>query len=106
MLHLSTYNGPGTRERATPRGIAKGRYDTYLYALGRDFAGYGRPVYLRLFSEMNNAANPYSSYGRDGRLRGGGHSQYWFRQAWRRVSLILRGGRTARLHQPLRPLRR
>src|ERR1700742_3691855 len=66
MLHLSTYNGPGTRERATPREIATGRQDRYLYALGRDFADHGRPVYLRLFSEMNNAANPYSSYAPNG----------------------------------------
>ena len=105
MVHLSTYNGPGTRERATPRGIANGLYDNYVYALGREFADHRRPVYLRLFGEMNNASNPYSAYHHNGRARGGGHSQYWFRQAWRRVALILKGGRAARIDHHLRQLR-
>src|SRR3954451_17087898 len=102
MVHLSTYNGPGTEERATPRDVALGRDDRYLYALGRDFAAYGRPVYLRLFSEMNNAANPYSAYDADGSARGAGHTQYWFRQAWRRVHLILSGGSVAHVNRRLR----
>jgi len=90
MVHLSTYNGPGTEERATPRDIALGRQDRYLYALGQDFAAYRKPLYLRLFSEMNNAANPYSVYNADGSRRGAAHSHYWFRQAWRRTDLILK----------------
>jgi hypothetical protein len=102
MVHLSTYNGPGTEERSTPRDIALGREDPYLYALGEDFAAYGKPVYLRLFSEMNNADNPYSAYAADGRARGAGHTRYWFRQAWRRVALILRGGRVAAIGRRLR----
>jgi hypothetical protein len=101
-VHLSTYNGPGTEERATPRAIALGRQDRYLYALGRDFAGHGEPVYVRLFSEMNNAANPYSAYTAGGRRRGEAHTQYWFRQAWRRVYLVLKGGRVARINRRLR----
>ena len=101
MVHLSTYNGPGTQERATPREIALGREDRYLYSLGRDFAAHGQPVYVRLFSEMNNAANPYSTYNANGSSRGVAHSQYWFRQAWRRVYLILKGGRVARVNRRL-----
>jgi hypothetical protein len=104
MVHLSTYNGPGSEERVTPRAIALGREDSYLYALGRDFAAYGRPVYLRLFSEMNNAANPYSAYGASGAVRDAAHTHYWFRQAWRRVHLILKGGRVARVNRRLRGL--
>jgi hypothetical protein len=102
MVHLSTYNGPGTDERATPRRIALGREDGYLYQLGQDFAAHRRPVYLRLFSEMNNAANPYSAYDADGGSRGESHSRYWFRQAWRRVYLIVKGGRVARIDRRLR----
>jgi hypothetical protein len=104
MIHLSTYNGPGTEERATPRAIALGRDDAYLYALAHDFARYGRPVYLRLFSEMNNAANPYSVYDANGRPRGAAHTHYWFRQAWRRVDLILEGGRVTTVNGRLRRL--
>jgi len=102
MVHLSTYNGPGTKERITPRAIALGRGDGYLLALGRDLARYRHPVYLRLFSEMNNAANPYSAFDHSGRARGRAHTQYWFRQAWRRVYLAVKGGKVAttdrRLH--------
>src|SRR3954447_2417387 len=104
MVHLSSYNGPGTEERVTPRDIALGRQDHYLYDLGRDFAAYHRPVYVRLFSEMNNAANPYSAYDADGGIRGSAHTHYWFRQAWRRVDLILKGGRVARVNRGLRGL--
>jgi len=104
MVHLSTYNGPGTRERITPRDIALGRGDRYLSSLRRDFAAYGRPVYLRPFGEMNNAANPYSAYGRDGRARDSAHTQFWFRQAWRRVYLVVKGGRIATIDARLRAL--
>jgi hypothetical protein len=102
MVHLSTYNGPGTRERITPRDIALGRGDRYLYALARRFARSRHPVYLRLFSEMNNAANPYSAFDHNGRARGPGHSAFWFRQAWRRVYLTVKGGRVRRIDRDLR----
>ena len=104
MVHLSTYNGPGTKERITPRAIALGRDDGYLVTLGRDFAAHGRPVYLRLFSEMNNAANPYCAFGHDGAVRDESHRPRWFRQAWRRAALVLRGGRVATIDARLRAL--
>jgi hypothetical protein len=103
-LHLSTYNGPGTQERITPRAIALGHGDDYLMSLTRAFAAHARPVYLRPFGEMNNAENPYSAFGRDGRSRGVSHSRSWFRQAWRRVYLIVNGGRVATINARLRGL--
>jgi hypothetical protein len=104
MVHLSTYNGPGTKERITPRAIAIGRDDRYLVTLGRDFAAHGRPAYLRLFSEMNNAANPYSAFHHNGAARDESHSPAWFRQAWRRAALILKGGPVATIDARLRAL--
>jgi hypothetical protein len=104
MVHLSTYNGPGTKERITPRAIALGRDDRYLVALGRDFAAHRQPVYLRLFAEMNNAANPYSAFHHNGTARDSHHSSAWFRQAWRRVALVVKGGRVARIDGRLRAL--
>ena len=101
-IHMSTYNGPGTEERTTPRAIALGREDAYLYALGDDFARHRKPIYLRLFSEMNNAANPYSVYAANGRHRGATHTHYWFRQAWRRIEIIIKGGRVTALNRRLR----
>jgi len=61
MVHLSTYNGPGTKERITPRDIALGRGDRYLYALGRGMARYRHPVYLRLFSEIDRKSTRLNS---------------------------------------------
>jgi hypothetical protein len=104
MVHLSTYNGPGTRQRITPRDIALGRGDAYLLTLRRDFAAYRRPVYLRLFGEMNNAANPYSAYNHDGSARDAAHARSWFRQAWRRVYLVVKGGRVATIDARLQAL--
>jgi hypothetical protein len=104
MVHLSTYNGPGTRERIAPRDIALGRGDRYLLALRRDFAAYRRPVYLRLFGEMNNAANPYSAFNHDGSARDSAHARWWFRRAWRRVYLVVKGGRVATVDARLRAL--
>ena len=61
-------------------------------------------MYLRLFSEMNNAANPYSAYDHDGGARGAAHTQVWFRQAWRRVAIVIRGGRVRTVNRRLRRL--
>jgi hypothetical protein len=104
MVHLSTYNGPGTRQRITPRDIALGRGDAYLLTMRRDFTAYRRPVYLRLFGEMNNAANPYSAYNHDGSARDSAHARSWFRQAWRRVYLIVKGGGVATIDAKLQAL--
>jgi hypothetical protein len=104
MVHMSTYNGPGTRERITPRDIALGRGDAYLLELRREFAAYRRPVYLRPFGEMNNAANPYSAYNHDGSPRDSAHARSWFRQAWRRMYLVVKGGRVATIDARLRVL--
>jgi hypothetical protein len=47
MLHLSTSNGPGTRERITPAQIARGDGDAFLDALNERIREHGEPVYLR-----------------------------------------------------------
>lgn len=104
MLHVSTNDGPGTRERITPRGIARGHGDGYLLALGRRSASAGRPVYLRLMAEMNGHWNAYCAFNASGTSRGRSHSTASFRQAWRRTALILRGGTTADVNGRLRAL--
>jgi hypothetical protein len=94
MLHLSTYTGPGTPEIITPREIGRGHGDDFIVALGRQVVcDYdNKPVYLRLMSEMNGHWNPYAYYNADGSHRDRAHRPYWYRQAFRRVALILRGG--------------
>ena len=104
MLHISTQDGYGTREVVTPRGIAHGDGDRYLVGLNRRIAEYGQPTYIRLMAEMNQANNGYSAFDRSGRSRGPAHSTAAFKQAWRRSTLILRGGPVAGIDAELRRL--
>ncbi len=89
MLHLSTYNGPGTRERITPAQIARGDGDAFLHRLNERIREHGEPVYLRIMAEMNGHWNPYSAFDANGRARPG-HSTADFRAAWRRIARIVR----------------
>jgi hypothetical protein len=106
MLHLSTYRGPGTSEMITPRQIALGHGDRFILSLGRQivFDYDNKPVYLRLMAEMNGHWNPYAYYNANGRPRDGAHRPLWYRQAFRRVTLILRGGHVRTLDRRLRRL--
>ena len=102
MLHISTALGYGAPEQITPRGVAQGGGDGYLLSLANAIAQSGKPVYIRLFPEMNQANNAYCAFNNDGSSRGPSHSTSSFRDAWRRAVLILRGGPVAaidlRLH--------
>jgi hypothetical protein len=107
MLHVSTQDGYGTTEEITPRGIAQGQGDRYLIRTNREIAEHGKPTYVRFLAEMNQTNNGYCAYNRDGSSRGPAHSTKAFIAAWRRATLILRGGpvagidaRLAKLHLP------
>jgi hypothetical protein len=102
MLHLST--GRGTRELASPGAIARGAMDGFLLRLNARIAEGGRPVYIRLMSEMNGHWNPYSAFHASGRPRGREHSTTAFRRAWRRTVTIVRGGEVAAIDRRLRSI--
>lgn len=104
MIHISTAQGYGARERITPRGIALGNGDRYLVALNQRIAESGGIAYVRFLAEMNQANNAYSGFGHDGRSRGRSHSPATFKQAFRRATLILRGGPARRVNARLRSL--
>jgi hypothetical protein len=104
MLHISTQNGYGTPEFASPRGLAQGDGDRYLVNLNRRIAEYGQPTYIRLMAEMNQANNGYAAFDKSGRSRGPSHSTAQFKQAWRRATLILRGGPVEEIDAKLRAL--
>lgn len=104
MLHISTAQGYGATEQITPRAIAQGTGDGYLLRLSAQIAQSATPVYIRLFSEMDNANNAYCAVNRDGSSRGAAHSPDSFRQAWRRVVLVFRGGPLATIDARLRAL--
>src|SRR3712207_1223509 len=101
MLHLSTHSGYGTPEVISPREIGQGEGDDYLVRLVRRIDEYGQPVYMRLMAEMNQANNTYAAFDRNGRPRGPSHSTRAFKQAWRRTTLILRGGPVAEIDRRL-----
>jgi hypothetical protein len=101
MLHIGT-TSPSGAERVSPGEIAHGEADRWLAELNRTIAARGEPVYIRLMAEMNGHWNIYSAYGAK---RDRAHSTRAFRAAWRRTTVILRGGprvaaRLHALHQP------
>jgi len=105
MLHISTTLGYGIRPVITPGQIAQGAGDGYVLDLARALTQRGRATYIRLLAEMNQTNNPYCAFNPDGTPRANTTAQ--FKQAFRRVVLIFRGGPTAvvnrklaRLHLP------
>jgi hypothetical protein len=92
MLHISTQDGYGTPEAFSPREIANGDGDGYLIRTNRRIAEYGQPTYVRFLAEMNQANNGYCAYNHNGSSRGPSHSTRQFKRAWRRATIILRGG--------------
>jgi len=104
MLHISTSRGSHGPEQISPRGIAQGGGDGYLLRLGAAIAQSREPIYIRLFAEMDSSDNDYCAFNAGGTSRGPSHSSANFRQAWRRVVLVLRGGRVAAINSRLRAL--
>ncbi|MDQ2675374.1 MAG: hypothetical protein M3Y34_01065 [Actinomycetota bacterium] len=102
VLSLSTAPG-GQPEVISPRGISRGRDDEYPLRLWRAIRNSNQVVYVRPFGEMNLHYNPYSAFNADGSRRAG-HSTHAFKLAWKRIALILRGGRRAALNKKLRDL--
>ena len=92
MLSISTTDDYSGEEIISPREIARGRGDIYPLMLARKFSNRGETVYIRLLPEMNGHWNPYAAYNSDGSFRGSEHKTGWFRQAWRRFAVIIRGG--------------
>ncbi len=105
ILHLSTARGGHGGSVVTPRGLARGQGDPYLKALGSLIARSRQVVYVRLMAEMNNFNNPYCGVTASGAPRGRHHSPRAYRKAWRRATLILRGGRVRTIDRALRRMR-
>ena len=101
MIHIGTQRYYGHPEKVTPLGIARGEGDGYLVRLNRRIAEYGKPTYIRFLAEMNQANNGYSAFAHSGRAKGRSHSTRSFIAAWRRATLILRGGPVDRIDRRL-----
>jgi hypothetical protein len=103
VLSLSTAPG-GQPELIDPKQIANGHGDDYMLSLNSSIAKSRQVVYIRLFPEMNGAWNPYSAYNPDGTSRGEDHSTRWFRKAWQRFAIVVRGGARKSVNAKLREL--
>src|SRR5690606_16574590 len=89
-------------ELITPQQIALGLGDEYLLQLNDFFARRGLPAYIRPLGEPNRCLNAWSAVDCEGRQRGGEHTTGWYKQAFRRISAIVRGGQSlAGVNAPL-----
>jgi hypothetical protein len=94
ILHISTADDQTLAELITPEQIALGAGDDYLLQLNDFFAKYGLPAYIRPLGEPNRCLNAWSAVNCDGTQKGGEHTAYWYREAFRRIVAIVRGGQT------------
>src|SRR5829696_1208199 len=94
ILHISTADDQNLRELITPAQIALGGGDNYLLQLNAFFAERGPPVYIRPLGEPNRCLNSWSPVYCDGSQKGGEHTAGWYKQAFRRIVAIVRGGQT------------
>ena len=91
MLHITTKADDGT-ELITPRSIALGRGDDYLLRLNSVLSRQKVLTYIRPMGEPNRCLNPYAGVDCLGNVRGGDYSFSWYRSAFRRIAVIIRGG--------------
>lgn len=95
MLHMSTAEDHTRAELITPRAIARGDGDSYLTEINRFFSVNDQRAYIRPLGEPNRCLNPYSAVTCQGRQKGGDHTTFWYRKAFQRIAVIVRGGLNA-----------
>jgi hypothetical protein len=95
IVHISTQNAQTLEEIITPEQIARGDGDEYLLQINQFFASHNLPAYIRPLGEPNRCLNPWSGVECDGTLKGGEYSALWYKEAFRRISAIVRGGLTS-----------
>jgi hypothetical protein len=95
MLALNT-GAYGRAETATPRGIALGQNDDFLFRLNAVIAAWpGDRFYVRPFPEMNAYWEATCAYASNGTRRDAAHSTLWNRRALARMAVVTRGGPAA-----------
>jgi len=94
ILAISTADDQTLAELLTPAQIALGAGDDYLLQLNDFFAKHALPAYIRPLGEPNRCLNLWSAVNCDGSQKGGEHTTGWYKQAFRRIAAIVRGGQT------------
>ena len=104
LLALNT-GSYGKGQSATPRGLARGENDQFLFQLNKVVADWpGDRFYVRPFPEMNAHWAGSSAYNADGSRRDVAHSTLWNRKALARIAVVLRGGTRDDVNGELRNL--
>jgi hypothetical protein len=94
ILAISTADDQTLAELITPQQIALGAGDDYLLQLNDFFYKRGLPAYVRPLGEPNRCLNVWSAVNCDGSQKGGEHTTGWYKQAFRRIAAIVRGGQS------------
>jgi hypothetical protein len=94
VVAISTQNAQTLEEIITPEQIALGDGDDYLLQLNSFFATHNLPAYIRPLGEPNRCLNAWAGVECDGTLKGGEHSAFWYKMAFRRIVAIVRGGQS------------
>lgn len=94
MLTISTADDETQEELITPRQIATGFGDDYLLRINNTFAKNDIHGYIRPLGEPNRCLNAWAAITCNGTPRGGDYRQTWYRKAFRRIAIIVRGGGT------------
>lgn len=77
----------------SPQALAQGRGDVWLAEINREIAALGAPrVYIRPMAEMNGHWHTYCAFNQNGSPRPPAYSTAWFRKAFARIAVVLRGG--------------
>ena len=98
-ITIVTLNG-----QSSPAAFARGDLDGLLIATSEAVNAVGTPVWIRPVPEMNGHWSEWAAFDRSGRPRGAMFSTAQFRQAFRRIALIMRGGPTGKINRRLRAL--
>ena len=106
MLHITTKADNTGAELITPKQIARGRGDDYLVRINTVSARRKLRMYVRPLGEPNRCLNLYAGVDCSGNVRGGSYSFGWYKQAFRRIAIITRGGaKRGRINAQLKRLR-
>lgn len=103
-LMLALQLASSGKRALSPAQIAAGDGDKWLKWLGNYLFWRAEPTYLRVFGEMDDYWSPYCGFNANGSSRGTAYSPAAYRQAWRRIVLILRGGLVTQINLELHSL--
>jgi hypothetical protein len=96
MVHISTADNNTGAELITPAQIAAGAGDEYLVRLNKFFANKKIKAYVRPLGEPNRCLNVWAAYDCSGASRGPGHNPRAYKNAFRRIYVIVHGGGKAK----------